>query len=181
MKTILFVTGSERKIGEARLACEPSGIEVIDLAYDIDEIQSTDPLKISEHKAREAYRQVEQPVVVADTFWSIPALSGFPGAYMKDVAGWFSESDFLNLLQPYDDRRVSFTESITYYDGDDTKFFTREFWGIIVEPRGTGNSIENIAEFDGKTLGERRTEGGYSHDPDDYVWGDFAKWYSAKP
>lgn len=178
MKSIIFVTSNQRKLGEARLACDLYDIEIISQSYDIDEIQSSDPRQVTEHKARAAYVAAGQPIVVTDTCWSIPALHGFPGAYMKDVANWFNEQDFLNLMADKDDTRISFTENIAYYDGETLQFFSKEFWGHIVPPRGTGNSIENVAEFEGKTLGERRLEGGYSHKPEDYVWVDFAKWYT---
>lgn len=178
MKTILFVTGNQRKLGEARLGCALYDIEVINESFEIDEIQSHNPRAVAEHKAMAAYKLAGRPVVVTDTCWSIPALNGFPGAYMKDVADWFTEQDFLNLMTGKSDDRISFSENIAYYDGSELKFFTNEFWGRIVPPRGTGISIENVAEFDGKTLGERRTEGGYSHKPEDFVWADFARWYS---
>lgn len=180
MKKILFATGNERKVGEARLACEPFGIEIINQAFDIDEIQSGDPAKISEHKARAAYALAGEPVVVTDTFWRIPALNGFPGAYMKEVAQWFTEQDFLNLMAGKSDNSICFSENITYFDGNDVVRFSKEFWGAIVPPRGTGNTIENVAEFEGRTLGERREEGGYSHKPEDYVWHEFAEWYASR-
>ena len=178
MKSVIFVTGNQRKLGEAKRACDLYNIEIINQSYDIDEIQSSDPRQVTEHKVRAAYALAKQPVVVTDTCWSIPALNGFPGAYMKDIANWFSEQDFLNLMADKDDHRISFTENIAYYDGETLQFFSKEFWGTIVPPRGTGNSIENVAEFEGKTLGEHRSEGGYSHAPEDYVWADFATWYT---
>ena len=178
MKPIIFVTGNQRKLAEAKLACDLYGIKIINQSYDIDEIQSSDPRQVTEHKVRAAYAQAHQPVVVTDTSWSIPVLNGFPGAYMKDVAGWLNEQDFLNLIANKADNRISFTENIAYYDGKTLQFFSKEFWGYVVPPRGTGNSIENVAEFEGKTLGERREEGGYSHKPEDYVWVNFAKWYA---
>ncbi len=59
--------------------------------------------------------------------------------------------------------------------------FSEEYEGTIVtEPRGTGNSIENVAEFEGFTLGERREQGGFSHKPEDYVWNDFIEWIKQK-
>ena len=178
MKSILFVTGNRRKLGEAKLGCDLFGIEITNQAFDIDEIQSHNPQAVAEHKARAAYELAKQPVVVTDTCWSIPALGGFPGAYMKDVADWFTEQDFLNLMTDKSDHSISFTENIAYYDDKEVKLFSKEFWGHIVPPRGSGNSIENVAEFDGKTLGERREEGGYSHAREEYIWADFAKWYS---
>ena len=83
MKQILLVTGNERKIGEARLACEPFGIEVVNQALDIDEIQSTSPRKISEHKARAAYVLAGEPVVVPG--WVIAAACRSAGVECPEV------------------------------------------------------------------------------------------------
>lgn len=174
---IYFITGNARKVGEAKLACESAGIEIIQKKLDIDEIQSTNPSTISIDKAEKAYELVKKPLVVTDSFWRIPALNGFPGAYMKDVANWFTSEDFLSLMEKKDNRQIFFSENITYKDAEIIKQFSQEYEGIIVsEPRGTGNSIENVAEFEGFTLGERREQGGYSHKPEDYVWNDFVKW-----
>ncbi len=179
MKTILFATNNERKVREAKAACEGFSVEVIQAKLEIDEIQSSDPQKISKAKAEQAFSLVGKPVVVTDTYWKIPALNGFPGAYMKEVNEWLSPEDFLQLMKNKDDKRISFTESITYKDGDQTKIFSKEFWGEFADtPRGSGNSIEQLALFDGQTIAEKKDQGKLSHDPKDYVWFEFAKWFS---
>mgnify|MGYP001127873260 CR=1 FL=1 len=33
------------------------------------------------------------------------------------------------------------------------------------------------SEFNGYTIGERRDQGKLSHNPKDYIWFDFVKWY----
>ncbi len=175
---ILFITTNSRKVGEAKAACDDFGIEIIQQQADIDEIQHSDPAKVSEHKAKQAFQILNKPLVVADTCWSIPALNGFPGAYMKEVANWFTPDDFLNLIKDKHDNRIMFSENIVYIDSKQMKRFSKEYWGTIVPPRGKGFSIEEVAEFEGFTLGERREQGGYSHKPEDYVWYDFATWYS---
>jgi len=179
MKTIIFATSNERKLGEARIACYKFNIKVEQIILDIEEIQSDDPIEISANKSEKAYAKIKKPVVVSDTYWFIPSLNGFPGGYMKDVAKWFTSEDFINLVKDKNDKRISFTESITYKDSSQTKTLSKEYRGNLVDkPRGLGNSIENVAEFGGFTLGERREQGGYSHKPEEYVWFDFAKWYS---
>lgn len=181
MKTIVFVTSNPLKIEEAKLACNKFDIKVQQVKLNIDEIQSDNPKLISKNKAQSAYLELKKPLVVTDTYWNIPALNGFPGAYMKHLVGWFTQIDFLNLMKEKLDKRISFTESITYKDSSQTKSFSKDFWGRFVDsPRGTGNSIENVVEFEGYTLGERREQGGFSHKPEDYIWIDFAKWYSKK-
>lgn len=182
MKQILFATSNERKIGEARLGCQDFDIEVVPIKLDIDEIQHHDPIAISTHKAAEAFRLAGKPVVVTDTSWSIPALGGFPGGYMKDVAIWFQPEDFIHLMNSKQDRRISFTETITYIDARTTRTFSQQYWGEIVEaPRGAkGNSIELVAAFDGFTLAERHDQGRFSHDPKEYIWYQFAQWYAGQ-
>lgn len=180
-KSIVFVTGNNRKVGEARQSCDLFNIEVVQKTVAIDEIQNSIAQKISEHKAKMAFAELKVPLVVTDTFWSIPALNGFPGAYMKEVTEWFKPQDFINLMADKTDKRIMFSENIVYIDEGQVKHFSKEFWGTIVSPRGVGLSIEEVSEFEGSTLGERREQGGYSHKPEDYVWYDFAKWYSERP
>jgi len=178
MKVIKFATGNQRKIAEANAACKDFDIIVEPVKVKIDEIQHHDPLEIALHKARAAQQAVGEPVVVTDTSWNISTLNGFPGGYMKDVATWFSAEDFIALMAGKSDRTISFTENIIYCDGEDMKVFSDTYEGKVADsPRGEGNSIELVAEFDGKTIGERRSEGGFSHDPEDYIWYQFAQWF----
>lgn len=178
MKEILFVTGNDRKLAEAQAGCKDFGITVKQLIVAIDEIQSHDPLEISKRKAEDAYTAAQSPVVITDTSWEIPALNGFPGGYMKDVAAWFTADDFVNLVRTKEDREISFTETIVYKDAEKTKIFTKKYIGHISDvPRGNGNSVEQITEFEGKTIAEKHDLGEFSHDPKDYIWYEFAQWY----
>ncbi len=182
MKTILFSTGNQRKIKEARAACELLDIEVVPIKLDFNEIQSHDPIEISKQKAEDAYTLANaEAIVVADTSWSIPALNGFPGGYMKDVAGWFAPEDFINLIADKDPI-IIFTESIVYKDAAEIKIFSKQYVGKIAnEPRGNeGNSFDKVAEFNGRTFAESQDLDETSHNPEDFVWYDFAKWYSDK-
>lgn len=178
MKSLLFVTSNKRKIREAQDACCAFSIEIEPVTFEIHEIQSDTPMDISLAKAEAAFVLLHKPLVVTDTYWSIPALNGFPGAYMKYIQSWFTPEHFIRLMQSETDRSVSFTETITYTDGDVIKTFSHDYWGKIVDvPRGSGNCVEQVAEFDGLTLGEHRERNETSHKPEDYIWWDFAKWY----
>ncbi len=179
MKEIIFSTGNLAKLQDAIQACEAYGINVIHKQLEIDEIQSHDPLKIALHKAKTAYDLFNKPIVVNDSFWKIPALNGFPGGYMKDITEWFTVKDFINLMRDKTDRRVCITECIVYKDETIEKIFTKEFWGEITDaPFGEGKSIEQIAKFMGKTLGEHHQSGNTAFDSKDYIWNDFADWFS---
>ncbi len=100
---ITLVTGNKDKINEASAICSRYGITVNVATADIDEIQNSDPTKICITKVRSVHSILGEPVVVNDSSWSIPALNGFPGGYMKDVTGWFSPDDFLSLMSNHED------------------------------------------------------------------------------
>jgi XTP/dITP diphosphohydrolase len=176
---ILFATRNARKLGEATLGCRMFGVSIEQAHAVFQEIQSKDPVEIALHKSLQAFDQLREPVVVADTFWTIPALNGFPGAYMKEVTRWFDPKDFINLLLPYRDKRLSFTETVVYRDDDRHRIFSERYWGVLSPtPRGQGIAIEQVAEFNGQTIAERRNQGHYSHEPQDFIWSEFAKWYA---
>lgn len=176
---VQLATRNTRKLGEARLGCQLFGVSIQRVNVEFQEIQSQDPVEIALHKSLQAFEQLRSPVVVADTFWTIPALNGFPGAYMKEVTRWFAPEDFVRLMLPYEDKRLYFTETVVYRDENHYRTFSEEYWGVMsASPRGDGIAIEQVAEFNGHTIAERRNQGRYSHDPEGFVWSDFARWYA---
>lgn len=179
MTKLYFATSNERKLAEAKQGCEPFGIEIIQQELDFDEIQSHEPLAIAKHKAVEAFSKIKKPLVINDSSWMIPALNGFPGGYAKDVAKWFIADDWMRLMNGVKDRRVCLREDVIYVDGKVMKDISMNFWGTVVEkPRGIGNSLENVMEFNGVTLGENRKNKTFAFEAEDYIWYKFAKWYS---
>lgn len=183
MNKFIFSTGNERKIKEARAACDLLGIEVVPMKLEFNEIQSHDPINITKQKVEDAYAlSGEAAIVVADTSWSIPSLNGFPGGYMKDVAEWFTPQDFINLVADKEDRTIIFSETIAYKDAEEVKIFSKEYSGVIAkEPRGrSGNSFDRVAEFNGRTFAEGQDADQTSHNPKDFVWYEFAKWLAQK-
>ncbi len=69
---------------------------------------------------------------------------------------------------------------MVHKDSKQTKVFSKEFWGEFTnEPKGnSGISIEKVAKFDGFTIAEKRDKGKMSHKVEDYIWIEFAKWFS---
>jgi XTP/dITP diphosphohydrolase len=178
--TLYFATTNKRKINEANEAAKLfKGIVIKPTSIETIEIQSDSAEEIATEKAKQAYSQLRKPIVVTDTFWSIPALAGFPGAYMKHVSEKFEAEDWLALMKRHSDKTVVFSENIAFYDGKDSHFITRPYSGKIVEPRGKfTTSIEEVAEFNGRTLAEAHESGTTSHDPKEYIWYEFFKWYT---
>jgi len=167
----------------AQHVCAEYGVVVEQIFVEVDEIQHHDSLKIAEHKARSVYEITQQPILVNDSSWSKPALGGFPGGYMKDVAAWLSTSDFMNLIQEKNDKRIILTDTNSYFDGTTYKEFTATRYGKFVErPRGiSGPSFARVVVMDGddKTISEIFDEperkGGTSHYDQ---WCMFLDWFT---
>jgi XTP/dITP diphosphohydrolase len=181
--SLAFVTGNQRKFRDMLHALEPLGIEVEQLKLEIDEIQSDDGTKVALAKAKAAFRMAGRPVVINDSYWSIPTLKGFPGAYMSSVAKWLTAEDFLRLMEGKTDRSICCTENLVYYDGKRSKVFSRDYWGnFIHEPRGeTQHDIDKVIVLNGQeqTIAENERQNDRSSiDPSDSIWHEFAKWYN---
>lgn len=184
MHHILFATGNQRKIHEASITLAPFGIEVTPVRVEIDEIQHRDPTEITKAKARAAYQALGKPVVVSDTSWSIPALGGFPGGYMKDIAAWLTATDWLALMSNHDDRTIYCHEHVAYYDGTALRHFVASYTGTLArEARGRvdpDESFEQLAILYGdKTMAEQLADGDVASAGEELEhWRQFGEWYA---
>ena len=181
---LLFATTNPRKIAEANAALEEFAIIVEPIALDIDEIQHRDPSEIAKAKAKAAYEVTQKPVVVSDTSWSIPALGGFPGGYMKDVSAWFEDTDWLALMAPHEDRTIMCHEHLAFYDGNELKHFVADYEGSIA-PEASGlkaddESIERVAIMYGSaTIAASKDEGRVGSAGEIlHHWKEFGQWYT---
>ena len=102
---IKYVTGNKIKINYANNQLNKFGIEIEQVVLDVHEIQSLEKFAVAEDKAKKAFAILNEPFFVTDTFWEIPALNGFPGAFMKYINNWFVPQDILNLMKDKNDRR----------------------------------------------------------------------------
>lgn len=182
MDPVCVATGNPNKFYEASQICEQLGIPIEQADVHFDEIQHTDVAIITTAKAKSAYGAVGRPVVVNDSYWEIPALGGFPGAYMKDVAKWLSAEDFLNLMRNKDDKSIVLHECVAFYDGHEVQLFSHKRLGHFVS-RPRGSSLPDFTkvveiEGDGMTISEVFDSGEWSVTSDRHKhWHDFGLWY----
>lgn len=157
-------TGNQQKFSIGQTILRDYDIELIQTPVEIDEIQGEDAEYVLRDKALKAYKSLRKPVVVSDDWWDIPALNGFPGAYMKSMNHWLTPEDFVALMQPKTDRRIILHANLAYTDGKNVKIFSDDLSGVIVEtPRGVyGPTLMHIAamEYDrGLTISEIYDQG----------------------
>ncbi|WP_369251054.1 non-canonical purine NTP pyrophosphatase [Streptomyces sp. R41] len=72
-------TGNAGKFRTAQEHLAPWGVEVEQVALELDEIQTTSVAIIAEHKARQAYAILGRPLFVENSGFYIEEFGGWPG------------------------------------------------------------------------------------------------------
>lgn len=150
-----FVTTNAEKAAEARERLAPVDVRQVD--YDYDEVQSDDLAAIAARGAREAFDALdgEEPVIVDDTGFYIHDLDGFPGPYASFVDHTLGIERVWDLAADLDDRSASFRCAIAHADGEQVEVFEGRVDGQLVAPRGDGGfGYDPIFEYEGETFAE---------------------------
>ena len=135
MKQITFITGNQRKVDYLKRWLE---LPLHHHKLDLDEIQSLDTRTVAEHKARQAYNILKEPVLVEDTALTFAAMGRLPGTYVK----WFLEeigvSGLCKIADSLEHRKAFATVTYAFCDGQDVHFFEGRVDGLVApKPRGT--------------------------------------------
>lgn len=135
---VVFITGNQKK---AEFLNKFLGVEVNHQKLELDEIQSLDLHTVTEHKVRQAYEIIKQPVLVEDVAFSLKALGKLPGTLIK----WFLEEldvdGICKLADMYDDRRAVAEVCYAYFDGKTLKFFDGKLEGSVAETPRTDDGF----------------------------------------
>lgn len=133
----VFISGNLNKVA---YLVETLEIDLDHQKIDLDEIQSSDPKVVIEHKVKQAYEIVQRPVLVEDTSLSFNALDGLPGPFVK----FFVEANngletMCRMLDGFTDRTAYASVIYGYFDGENLQFFEGRLDGTIADhPRGDG-------------------------------------------
>ena len=187
METIIFATGNQRKIREAQMTLAPLGVTIEPAKLEFDEIQHSDPAEITKAKAVAAFRAAHSihPVVVSDTSWSIPALGGFPGGYMKDIEAWWTADNWLDVMKHQTDRRIFCNEHVAYFDGNVVTHFVETYQGVFMrEPSGRVDDDESFEQvvslYGGETMAVQLARGEHASASETHRhWQQFGEWISS--
>lgn len=98
---------------------------IADVTFDLRkpsgyEIQSASVRDVCLHKALDAFKEFNTPVLVHDVGMKIAALNGFPGAYFKDFILMPPIDAVHAMLMALPDHRVSFEDWMIYVDANGT-------------------------------------------------------------
>ena len=136
-KTLLFVTGNEKKFLEVQ-ALIPG---VKSLAIDLPEIQELNSRKIIEAKVRAAFAYCDGPLIVDDTSLYIDCfkghnqLSGLPGPFIKWFLRTMKNSGIADMVERSGEYGAQACTLIGYATSpDNILFFEGSVHGTIVKP-----------------------------------------------
>jgi inosine triphosphate pyrophosphatase len=135
MKQLIFITGNQHK---ADYLAHWLGHPITHHKLDLDEIQSLDPHAVVEHKARQAYAILKEPVLVEDTSLTFTAMGRLPGTLIK----WFLEElgndGLCKIADGLAHRKAVATVTYGFCDGKQVHFFEASVGGTVApRPRGT--------------------------------------------
>lgn len=129
MANITFITGNQNK---ADYLAKYLGHPVDHVKLDLDEIQSLDLRQIVEHKVRQAYNQIEKPVLVEDVSLEFTALGRLPGPFIKWFLDELELEQICSLLNGKD-RTATGRCMFGYYDGERLELLEGFLPGRIAE------------------------------------------------
>lgn len=136
-KEITFITGNQNK---ADKLAQYLDFPLLHKKLDLDEIQSLDLNEIVEHKVRQAYAEINSPVLVEDVSLEFKALGGLPGPFIKFFV---DQVPFETICEMLGDKPRNATAKCTfgYYDGELLKTFTGKLEGKIAETPAEDNGF----------------------------------------
>lgn len=136
-KTIIFATGNlgKAKTLERYLKHHGLAVRVIPKSLTIIEPQADTAEEIALTKARQAYSQVQGPVLVDDSSFHIDALGGFPGPYIKYMLTTIGIDGIMAFMKNQINRKAHFLSCLVYIDehGKEHIFTDEPFRGSIAE------------------------------------------------
>jgi non-canonical purine NTP pyrophosphatase (RdgB/HAM1 family) len=158
MKDLIFITGNQ---GKADQLAAWLGASIEHRKLDLDEIQSLDVREVVEHKVRQAYGLVEQPVLVEDVSVTMTAMGRLPGTLIKWFLQELGNEGLCKLADGLPHRKAMASICYAYFDGQELHFFEAHVPGRIAdEPRGEafGWNPSFIPDGSSKTYGEMTLE-----------------------
>jgi non-canonical purine NTP pyrophosphatase (RdgB/HAM1 family) len=133
---LTFITSSKNKLQEVERLL---GRQLARANVTLDEIQGIALEPVVVHKAKQAYIQVQRPVLVEDTGLVFAAWNGLPGALVKWFLAALGTEGICRLLQGESDRSATASTLFARYDGKLLSVFPGTIEGTVpLQPRGHG-------------------------------------------
>ena len=159
MKEIYYITSHPHKAEQISWHLD---YRVKHQNVDVPEIQSLDVIEVVTHKAKEAFRLVQKPVLVEDISFKFLGLGNLPGPLIKWFLKELGVEGIVRLVKGTGDMRAQGEVVFALYDGNEVQIFKGSVSGTIAEePKGEekfGIDTIFIPEGYSKTWGEMNEE-----------------------
>lgn len=132
VREIRFVSSNRYKIEEAVKIFEAHSIRVIGSPVKIEELQTTETMRLVRDKVLKAFSQIGRPLFVEHTGLYLDYLRGLPGGLTQIVWDTLKADDFARLFATPEPAKAKTT--IAYCDGLNIYNFEGEIPGLIVSP-----------------------------------------------
>jgi non-canonical purine NTP pyrophosphatase (RdgB/HAM1 family) len=116
LQIINFVTGNKDKLASMKEHIVEFGFDALQAALPLIEPQASSIEAVALSKAVQAFKVLQEPVVVEDSGFCIDGLSGFPGPYTKYVLDTIGAAGLLRLAEPLASKTCKFVSVLTYID-----------------------------------------------------------------
>lgn len=158
MAELTFITGNQ---GKADQLSHWLGTPITHHKLDLDELQSLDLKAVVEHKVRQAYELLKQPVLVEDVAVTMTAMGRLPGTFIRWFLQELDNEGLCRLADGLAHREAVASICYGYFDGKKVHFFEAHVPGKIADkPRGEafGWNPVFIPKGSHKTYGEMTIE-----------------------
>ena len=130
---LLMATTNPGKLREAR---EWLGVPLEGVALELEELQTSDPGWLVDHKTGQAHALLGRPVLVEDTALVFHAWGDLPGTFVKFFLQSLGCAGMVKALEPFADHTATAICTLGYHDGERIHRFEGRMQGAIVAPRG---------------------------------------------
>lgn len=155
---IHIITGNVNKLKELEQVF-PSGLDLVMTKLELDEIQTLDTKSLVQHKLKQAFAKVNEPVVVEDVSAELEMLNGLPGPFVKYFEQQMGRGALYKLS--HEGAKLTIRCVMGYYDGNNEYIVEGIVNGKVTAPRdGQGFGFDYVFVPDGftKTYSEMGAE-----------------------
>lgn len=145
---INFITSNAGKIRSLNryfecLRCDD--VEIIANNLDLIEPQADTVAEVSLFKARQAFKQLNEAVLVEDGGFAIEALNGFPGVYTKFINETLGVEGYMRLMQGIENRNAKWLSVATFIDTDGSEHQFHRKGGETIISKEASNKDNPVA------------------------------------
>jgi len=127
MKAATFITGNLNKVKYLEKYLDHP---LKHIKLDLEELQSLDAREIVEHKVRQAYELIKEPVLVEDGSLVFEALGRLPGPFIRFFNEEVPMETMCAMLSGMSRKAVAYS-TFGYFDGETVTFFEGTLKGEI--------------------------------------------------